>query len=462
MLVTTADEPLSLISVTRSFIADSITPISAYLALAQPGRSCLLESVEGTERISRFSFVGLDYLDAFGIDRDPQMLERIRAAMARYRLDRSDLPFPGGAVCAFTYDAARALEPALHGARDAAPPPDVRFGDALVVIPGTWLVFDHFTHRVTLIGFARDEGERESVEGRLDAYVARLLAQRPTVPGAVRADGPVTASMDEAAFLEAVARAKRFIYDGDAYQLQVGIRFSCPLAGTAFDFYRQIRARNPSPYMFFVEHEGRAVFGASPEFLVRLDGRTARIRPLAGTRPRATDPEVDQRVADELLADEKERAEHVMLVDLARNDLGAVCRTGSVRVDELMVIERYSHVMHIVSNVVGELRDDKDALDLFAASFPAGTVTGTPKIRAMQLIDALEPVARGFYAGSVAHLDFDGDLDSCIILRSVAVANGRAYWQASAGIVADSVPRSEYAEVFAKTGIVRSVLGIDP
>ena len=461
MLVTAADEPLSLTSITRSFVADAITPISAYLALAQPGRSCLLESVEGTERISRFSFVGLDYLEVFGIDRDPRMLERIRAAVGRYRLDRDDLPFPGGAVCVFTYDAARALEPVLSGARGDAPPADVRFGDALVVIPGTWLVFDHFTHRVTLIGFARGEHERDAVDARLDAYVARLLDQRPTVPGAVRADGPVSASMDEATFLDRVAQAKRYIFDGDAYQLQVGIRFSCALVGTAFDFYRQIRARNPSPYMFFVEHDGRAVFGASPEFLVRLDGRTARIRPLAGTRPRDADPEIDQRVADELLADEKERAEHVMLVDLARNDLGAVCRTGSVRVDELMVIERYSHVMHIVSDVVGELRDDKDALDVFAASFPAGTVTGTPKIRAMQLIDRLEPVARGFYAGSVAHLDFDGDLDSCIILRSVAVANGRAYWQASAGIVADSVPSTEYAEVFAKTGIVRSVLGLD-
>src|SRR5437660_589472 len=464
LVAAAADDPLSLTSITRSFVADSITPISAYLALAQPGRSCLLESVEGTERISRFSFVGLDYLETFALDRDPRMLERIRAAMARYRLDRGDLPFPGGAVCVFTYDAARAVEPVLRDARDRGetPPPDVRFGDALVVIPGTWLVFDHFTHRVTLIGFARDEREREAVDARLDAYAARLLDQRPTIPGAVRADGPVSASMDEATFLDRVAQAKRFIYDGEAYQLQVGIRFSCPLAGAAFDFYRQIRARNPSPYMFFVEHDGRAVFGASPEFLVRLDGRTARIRPLAGTRPRDPDPQADQRLAEELLADEKERAEHVMLVDLARNDLGAVCRTGSVRVDELMVIERYSHVMHIVSNVVGELRADKDALDLFAASFPAGTVTGAPKIRAMQLIDRLEPVARGFYAGSVAHIDFDGDLDSCIILRSVAVANGRAYWQASAGIVADSVPKTEYAEVFAKTGIVRAVLGIEP
>ena len=457
MTTATADEPLSLTSITRSFVADSITPISAYLALAQPGRSCLLESVEGTERISRYSFVGLDYLESFTIDRDPAMLGRIRAVLGRYKLDRTDLPFPGGAVCVFTYDAARALEPVGE-----APPADVRFADALIVVPGTWAVFDHFTHRVTLIGFARGEAEREAVDARLDGYVARLLDGRPTIPGAVRADGPVTASLDEPAFLARVAQAKQYIYDGEAYQLQVGIRFSCPLAGTAFDFYRQIRALNPSPYMFYVEGGGRAVFGASPEFLVRLDGRTARIRPLAGTRPRQADPQADQRVADELMADPKERAEHVMLVDLARNDLGAVCATGSVRVDELMVIERYSHVMHIVSNVVGELRPDKDALDLFAASFPAGTVTGTPKLRAMQLIDRLEPVARGFYAGSVAHIDFDGGMDSCIILRSVACANGRAYWQASAGIVADSVPETEYAEVFAKTGIVRAVLGIAP
>jgi anthranilate synthase component 1 len=452
----TSDDPLSLTSVTRSFVADSITPISAYLALAQPGRSCLLESVEGTERISRFSFIGLDYIEAHAFDREPRMLDRIRAVVGRYRLDRADLPFPGGAVWAFSYDAARVLEPVGEG-----PPADVHFSDALIVVPGTWLVFDHFTHRVTLIGLC-SENERPSVEARLDAYVARLLDQRPTVPGAVRADGPVNASMDEATFLARVAQAKEYIREGEAYQLQVGIRFSCALAGTAFDFYRQIRARNPSPYMFFIEHDGRAIFGASPEFLVRLDGREARIRPLAGTRPRGADEASDQRIGDDLLGDPKERAEHVMLVDLARNDLGAVCTTGSVHVDELMVIERYSHVMHIVSNVTGELRRDKDALDLFAASFPAGTVTGAPKIRAMQLIDRLEPVARGFYAGSVGHIDFDGDMDSCIVLRSVAVANGRAFWQASAGIGTDSDPRAEYAEVYHKTGIVRAVLGITP
>jgi anthranilate synthase component 1 len=460
MRTETVDEPLSLRSVTRSFVADTITPIGAYVALAQPGRSCLLESVEGTERISRYSFIGFDYLDSHELSLDGEggmLLDRVRAIVGRYRLDGSELPFPGGAVCVFGYDAARALEPI-----GASPPADEVFPEVVVVVPGTWVVFDHFTHRITLIGFARPDEQRADVEARLKGYAARLLAERPSLPGAVRAGDAVVASLGEAEFLDRVARAKRFIYDGEAYQLQVGIRFSCALAGSAFDFYRQIRARNPSPYMFFIEHGERAIFGASPEFLVRLDGSTARIRPLAGTRARGADEAADQRIAEELLSDPKECAEHIMLVDLARNDLGAVCRIGSVRVDELMVIERYSHVMHIVSNVVGELRPELDALDLFAASFPAGTVTGAPKIRAMQLIDELEPVARGPYAGSVAHIDFDGDMDSCIILRSVAVAGGRAYWQASAGIVTDSVPAAEYAEIFAKTAIVRAVLGIGP
>jgi anthranilate synthase component 1 len=457
-MIGTADEPLRLISVTRSFIADSLTPITAYLALATPGRSCLLESVEGTDRISRFSFIGTDYLESRTFDEEPNMLAAIRALIGTYRIDTSTLPFPGGAVCVFTYDAARQLE--RIGER---PPVDVPFSDALVVIPGTWVVFDHFTHRLSLIGFARDADEEARVAARLDAYAQALLAAKATIPAEVRAVGPATQSLERADYLDRVAQAKHAIYEGDCYQLQVGIRFSARFAGgTPFDFYRQIRARNPSPYMFFIEHGGEAVFGASPEFLVRLDGKTARIRPLAGTRQRENDPLRDAAVAGELLANEKERAEHVMLVDLGRNDLAAVCEVGSVHVDELMRIERYSHVMHIVSNVVGRLREGNDALDLFAAAFPAGTVTGTPKIRAMQLIDELEPVARGLYAGSVAHIDFDGDMDSCIILRSVTTADDRAYWQASAGIVADSDPQAEYAEVFAKTAIVRSVLGLEP
>ncbi len=448
--------PQQLVPIVREFVADALTPISAYLALATPGRSCLLESVEGTDRIARFSFIGLDYLESHAFNDDPQMLENIRALVARYDLDAVGLPFAGGAVCVFTYDAARVLEkigPKL--------PADVEFADALVVVPGTWVVFDHFTHKVTLIGFARDESERATIDARLDAYIAQLLGVRTTIPGNVRARGAVSTSLSKEHYLDRVSRAQHAIHEGDIYQIQLGIRYSCELDGTPFDFYRQIRTRNPSPYMFYIESEGRAVFGASPEFLVRLDGTRARVRPLAGTRPRGATPERDNATATELLANEKERAEHVMLVDLGRNDLGAVSATGTVRVDELMIVERYSHVMHIVSNVTSELRPDKDALDLFAAAFPAGTVTGAPKIRAMQIIDSLEPVARGFYAGSVAHLHFDGDMDSCIILRSVATAGGRAYWQASAGIVADSDPVAEYEEILAKTRIVRDVLALD-
>jgi anthranilate synthase component I len=452
----TQPQPQPLATVVREFVADALTPISAYLALATPGRSCLLESVEGTDRIARFSFIGLDYLESTSFNNDPEMLAKIRATIKSFHLDTAGLPFSGGAVCVFSYDAARVLE--RIGTK---PPSDVPFGDALLVVPGTWVVFDHFTHKVTLIGLGRDPSERGEIEARLDRYISLLLGTRPTVPGSVRAGSLVRQSLSQGEYLERVGRAKRAIYEGDVYQLQLGIRYSCDLEGTAFDFYRQIRTRNPSPYMFFIEHDGRAVFGASPEFLVRLDGTRARIRPLAGTRPRGATPERDNEIASELLANEKERAEHVMLVDLGRNDLGAVSTTGSVRVDELMVVERYSHVMHIVSNVTSDLRPDRDALDLFAAAFPAGTVTGTPKIRAMQLIDALEPVARGFYAGSVAFIHFDGDMDSCITLRCVATAGGRAYWQASAGIVADSDPLAEYDEVLAKTRIVREVLGLD-
>jgi anthranilate synthase component 1 len=449
-------KPQLLTTVVREFVADALTPISAYIALATPGRSCLLESVEGTDRIARYSFIGLDYLEAKSFNDDPEMLDKIRATIAGFTLETAGLPFSGGAVCIFSYDAARVLE--RIGAK---PPADVAFSDALLLVPGTWVVFDHFTHKVTLIGLGREDAERGEIEARLDRYIALLLGSRPTVPGNVRANGLVRQSLSQGEFVERVGRAKNAIYEGDVYQLQLGIRYSCELDGTAFDFYRQIRTRNPSPYMFFIEHEGRAIFGASPEFLVRLDGARARIRPLAGTRPRGRTLERDNAIAGELLANAKERAEHVMLVDLGRNDLGAVSTTGSVRVDELMLIERYSHVMHIVSNVTSELRSDRDALDLFAAAFPAGTVTGTPKIRAMQLIDGLEPIARGFYAGSVAHIDFNGDMDSCIILRSVATAGGRAYWQASAGIVADSDPLAEYDEILAKTRIVREVLGLD-
>jgi anthranilate synthase component I len=431
--------------------ADTLTPIGAYAALAQPQASCLLESVESGGRISRYSFIGLDYGAAQVFDSGEGLYDRVRSFIASHRTGgaQGDL---GGALLAFSYDAAR-YDARLPDRPQSSP----AMPGAYVAIPTTWLIFDHFTDLLTIwcSGDEPNGGER-----RIDGYVDRLLAAKPALPKTLRAAGAMSESLDRERYLELAAEVKHRIFEGDVYQLQLGIRFGAQLEGSAFDLYRALRRVNPSPYMFFVDTPFGQLLGASPEFLVRLEGRRARIRPLAGTRWRGRDDDEDARIAAELLGNEKERAEHVMLVDLGRNDLGSVCEYGSVHVDELLQIERYSHVMHIVSNVIGRLREDCDALDLFRAGFPAGTVTGTPKIRAMQLIDALEPVTRGFYAGSIGRWSFGGDFDSCITLRSVHVQNGRAWWQASAGIVADSDPIAEYEEVFHKTRIARTVLGI--
>ena len=432
--------------------ADVLTPIGAYAALAQPQASCLLESVESGGRISRYSFIGLDYVAVSDFEADAALYDRVRAFVAAHRAGDGE-GARGGALLAFSYDAARsdARLPARPQSAPAMPA-------AYVAIPATWLIFDHFTDLLTIWCRGGDAAQRAR---RIDGYVERLLAGKPAFPRPLRALGPMSESLDRARFLTLAGEVKRRIFEGDVYQLQLGIRFGAQLDGSAFDLYRALRRENPSPYMFFVDTPFGELLGASPEFLVRLEGRKARIRPLAGTRWRGRDDEEDARIAAELLANEKERAEHVMLVDLGRNDLGSVCEYGTVQVDELLQIERYSHVMHIVSNVVGRLRADCDALDLFRAGFPAGTVTGTPKIRAMQLIDGLEPVTRGFYAGSIGRWSFGGDFDSCITLRSVHVRDGRAWWQASAGIVADSEPVAEYEEVFHKTRIARAVLGIE-
>ena len=436
---------------TRVVPADVLTPIGAYAALAQPHASCLLESVESGGRISRYSFIGLDYRAAQEFASGPDLYDRVRDFVASHRAQGGNAHL-GGALLAFAYDAAR-FDARLAPRAQSAPAMPAAF----VAIPATWLIFDHFTDLLTLWCSGDDATERER---RIDGYVARLLAAKPAFPQPLRAVGAMSESLDRDRFLALVAGVKRRIFEGDVYQLQLGIRFSAQLEGDAFDLYRALRRENPSPYMFFVDTQFGQLLGASPEFLVRLEGRRARIRPLAGTRWRGRDDDEDARIAAELLANEKERAEHVMLVDLGRNDLASVSEYGSVHVDELLQIERYSHVMHIVSNVVGRLRAECDALDLFRAGFPAGTVTGTPKMRAMQLIDDLEPVTRGFYSGSIGRWSFGGDFDSCITLRSVHVQHGHAWWQASAGIVADSDPVAEYEEVFHKTRIARSVLGI--
>jgi anthranilate synthase component I len=435
----------------RTIPADVLTPIGAYLALAQPGASCLLESVENGGRLSRYSFIGLDYLEAAQFDAGDALYDRVRAFVAAHRIADPAAP-QGGALLAFAYDAARPAA-RLHPRAPGVP----AMPAAYVAVPATWLVFDHLTHALTVWACGESEA---AIERRIDGCIARLYAAAPSPAGAVRAVSAMSQSIERDAYLALARRVQRHIYEGDVYQLQLGIRFGADLEGTAFDLYRALRRRNPSPYMFYVDTPFGQLLGASPEFLVRLEGRKARIRPLAGTRSRGADEAADAAVAAELLADEKERAEHVMLVDLGRNDLGTVCDFGTVTVDELLQIERYSHVMHIVSNVTGTLRDGCDGLDLFRAGFPAGTVTGTPKVRAMQLIDELEPAARGFYAGSIGRWSYGGDFDSCITLRSIHVRDGRAWWQASAGIVADSKPLAEYEEVLHKTRIAREVLGI--
>jgi len=437
---------------TRTVSSDMLTPIGAYAALGTPGASCLLESVESGGRISRYSFVGIDYLDARSFAAGPALLGEIRAFVESHK-PAPDAAVPlGGALVAFAYDAARPFARLSARVKDAPVMPD-----AYVAVPATWLIFDHFTDRLTVWTCGSDATQ---LEERIDRYIARLLEARASLPKPVRAADAMSASLTRDEYLARVARVQRMIFDGEVYQLQIGIRFGAPLDGTAFDLYRALRSRNPSPYMFYVDGPFGQILGASPEFLVRLEGRKARIRPLAGTRSRGSDDVEDLAIARELLANEKERAEHVMLVDLGRNDLGSVCEYGTVEVDELLQIERYSHVMHIVSDVVGTLRPQCDGLDLFAAGFPAGTVTGTPKVGAMQAIDELEPLSRGFYAGSVGRWSYSGDFDSCITLRSVHVQDGTAYWQASAGIVADSDPQAEYDEVLHKTRIVREVLGV--
>ena len=441
----------SLASRSRTIAADTITPIGALSALGSPGASCLLESVESGGRISRYSFVGIDYLQARGFEDDGSLIQNVRAFVREHRQTFSK-PSHGGALVAFSYDAARSF--ARLRKREPADPP---MPAAYVALPATWLIFDHFSDELTIWTCGPTESELPS---RIDSYIERLLFTRPSLPGPVRGSEPTGASLDRAAFLDRARRVKQYIIDGEVYQLQLGIRFSATLEGSAFDLYRAVRSRNPSPYMFYVDAPFGQLLGASPEFLVRLEGRKARIRPLAGTRPRGADEAQDLEIAAELLANEKERAEHVMLVDLGRNDLGAVSEYGSVQVAELLQLERYSHVMHIVSDVTGTLRSECDALDLFAAGFPAGTVTGTPKIRAMQLIDELEPVARGFYAGSIGRWAFNGDFDSCITLRSMHVHDGSVHWQASAGIVADSDPEAEYDEVMNKTEIARVILSL--
>ena len=437
----------ALIPLYREVLADMLTPVRAYSLLCPPNTpGFLLESVEGGERLARYSFIGYEPAQLDLGDGDP--LPALRAVAAESTMP--GIPrFHGGAVGYLGYETARHFErlPVASG----APPP---MPESAFLRAEDLAIFDHVTRRLRLLTIHRpDREDYEEAVVRIDEMEKRLASDLMTsaAPGV---DGRQwEPNMTQGQFHAMVDAAREHILAGDAFQVVVSQRFRKHLAASPFDVYRCLRAINPSPYMFFLALGGdRHVVGTSPEKLVQVEGRRVETRPLAGTRRRGADPAEDARLERELLSDLKERAEHVMLVDLGRNDVGRVARPGTVSVDRLMEVERYSHVMHISSTVSGELKDGCTSLDALRAAFPAGTVSGAPKIRAMEIIADLEPDQRGVYAGSAGYVSFGGNLDMAITLRTIVVAGGVAYVQAGAGVVADSRPEREFEETLEKAG----------
>jgi anthranilate synthase component I len=448
--------------------ADLDTPLSIYLKLANRPYSYLLESVQGGERFGRYSFIGLpaqtrivvrghrvQVLHGEAVTEDvecPDPLAFIGDYMKRVSAAPiAGLPrFAGGLVGYFGYDTVRYIEPKLDPRRKARleKPDPIGTPDIVLLQSEEIAIVDNLAGKLYLVVYADPRNPLAYAHGK---QRLRELLEALRRPAEIPAHGPTVAhqaqsGFGEASFLQAVAKAKRYIFDGDVMQVQIGQRLSRRYAGEPLALYRALRTLNPSPYMFYFDFRDFNVVGASPEILVRLEGDKVTLRPIAGTRRRGANAEEDRTLAEELLADPKERAEHVMLIDLGRNDVGRIAETGSVRVTERMVIERYSHVMHIVSNVEGKLRPGLDALAVLRATFPAGTVTGTPKVRAMEIIDELEPVKRGVYAGAVGYIGYHGDMDLAIAIRTGVVKDELLHVQAAAGIVADSVAESEWTE----------------
>ncbi|MGD0061046.1 MAG: anthranilate synthase component I [Verrucomicrobiia bacterium] len=447
----------NLIPVYREIVADVETPVSAYQKMAKSGGSFLLESVEGGERVGRYSFIGSHPRKVIRVDKadhgDP--LQAVENEMAQYKpVAIPGLPrFTGGAVGFLGYEYIHQIEPSVpKPERDDLHTPVLCF-----MITDTILIFDRVSQTLKVVANAHIDGKPEaayaSACARIDEIIHEL--QQPLASRAVefRKEAPevhVDSNMTPERHAEMVAKAQEYIRAGDIIQVVLAQRFLTKTHTTALDIYRALRSVNPSPYMFLLDFGGFQLVGASPEVHVRCEEGKVEIRPIAGTRWRGKTPEEDARLEKELLADEKERAEHLMLVDLARNDIGRVCDFGSVRVPEFMVIEKYSHVMHIVSGVEGTLQKGRTAYDLMRATFPAGTVSGAPKIRAMQVISELEQSQRGPYAGAVGYFSFNGNVDSCITLRTALLKDGTAYVQAGGGIVADSDAKYEFQETVNK------------
>ena len=463
------------VPVCKEIVADLLTPVSAFLKIAEHAHySFLLESVEGGEHVGRYSFLGKDpflivrsrqgmtIIERSGetTECDRPLIDVVRELMAEFNAPFvPGLPrFTGGAVGYLGYDAAAWFEPVT-----LQPGAEVE-DEAGFMLFDTILAFDHVRHRILIIANARITGD-EDLESLYQFACARIeFVERElerTLSRPPHSEGPpldVTSNMSRDEFERIVRTAKEYIAAGDIYQVVLSQRFEAALTADPFTVYRALRHVNPSPYMYFLRVGDRSIVGSSPEMLVRVEGRKIQTHPIAGTRPRGRTEEEDLRLAEELKRNEKERAEHVMLVDLGRNDVGRVAAYGSVRVPTYMALERYSHVMHLVSVVEGKLDDHHDRLDALVACFPAGTVSGAPKVRAMEIIAELENRRRGAYAGAVGYVDFAGNLDFCITIRTVVIENGRAYVQAGAGIVADSNPTAEYEETKDKARAVLKAL----
>lgn len=469
------------IPVYKRLSADLLTPVSAFLALREGSRySFLLESVEGGEKLARYSFLGQNpycIVKAHGSDVSIEATKNHPSssflapsshifAVLQHMLDRYEqVDVPGlprltsGAVGFLGYDAVRLLEHLPDNTDN-----DLHLPDAIWCFYDTVVAFDHVKHQLVLMASAFFEPDTDSqaayddAHARIDALETTLSHARVFSPEPVVLDGETTANFARDDFEAAVERAREYIYEGDIFQVVLSQRFATRFTGDRFNLYRALRQVNPSPYLFYLDFEEVTLIGSSPEVLVRAEQGRVELLPIAGTRPRGTTPDEDDALAEELLTDPKERAEHLMLVDLGRNDLGRVCRYNTVQVDRYAYIERYSHVMHIVSSVSGHLDEERGAMDVLAACFPAGTVSGAPKVRAMEIIDTLEPTRRGIYSGAVGYVDFSGNLDTCIAIRTMVVQGDTIYIQAGAGIVADSDPTREFEETENKARALKQAM----
>jgi len=466
----------NLIPVYREVLADMETPVSAFCKIDDGRSAFLLESIEGGEKWARYSFLGVgsgrlfrsrgnyyEVLEDGEVVRSgdcPDPIAELKIFLAPYHpVEDPDLPrFFGGAVGYLGYDMVRFVEdlPEINRA-------EIGTWDCCFLITENLLIFDNAQQKIKVVSnvhlgdFEDPKRAYREAMASIDAMVDRLkapLPQRPDMRDTANSS-PLESNFAQDDFEDAVRACKEYVKAGDVFQVVLSQRFSGDLRADPFDVYRALRTINPSPYMYYLQFDETRVIGASPEVLVRKEGHRVELRPIAGTRPRGATPEEDREYEKDLLADPKECAEHIMLVDLGRNDLGRVCRTGSVEVSELMVIERYSHVMHIVSNVRGELAENSDALDVFRAAFPAGTLSGSPKIRAMEIIEELEPCRREIYGGAVGYLSFTGNMDLAIAIRTLIVHEGKVYLQAGAGIVADSIPEMEFKETVNKAMSVK-------